>query len=188
MALLARVTRAVCYLSAVSRLLFSTAVLLTCLAISVAAQSSSGSEEVLKPVTVKTDLYPANADANKEIEEALKIAATNNKRVMLIFGGNWCYDCHVLDQALHEGDAGKIFKDHFLLVHVDIGEGDKNLDLVKKYETTLDAGVPTVVLLNGSGRVIYSSTKGEFEPARRMMKKDLLAFLNQWKSVVVARP
>jgi hypothetical protein len=82
----------------------------------------------------------------------------------------------VLNQALHEGEAGKIFKDHFLLVHVDIGEGNKNLDLVKKYETTLDfVLVPTVVLLNGSGRVIYSSTKGEFEPARRMMKKDLLS-------------
>ena len=152
------------------------------------AQEPNGDDSVLKPVTVKTDLYPANADANKEIEEALKVASSSNQRVMLIFGGNWCYDCHVLDQALHEGEAGKIFKDHFLLVHVNIGEGDKNLDLVKKYETTLDRGVPTVVLLNGSGRVIYSSTKGEFEPARRMMKKDLLAFLNEWKSTVVVRP
>ena len=152
------------------------------------AQRPSSNDDVLKPVTVKTDLYPANADANKEIEEALKVAASTNKRVMLIFGGNWCYDCHVLDQALHEGDAGAIFKDHFLLVHVDIGEGDKHIDLVKKYETTLDFGVPTVVLLNGSGRVIYSSTKGEFEPARRMMKKDLVAFLNEWKSTVIVRP
>ena len=153
-----------------------------------AAQKPNTDSDVLTPVTVKTDLYPANADANKEIEDALKIAASNNKRVMLIFGGNWCYDCHVLDQALHEGEAGKLFKDHFLLVHVNIGEGDKNLDLVKKYETTLDFGVPAVVLLNGSGRVIYSSTKGEFEPARRMMKKDLVAFLNEWKSVVVVAP
>src|SRR5689334_13396833 len=152
------------------------------------AQQPNGNDDVLKPVTVKTDLYPANADANKEIEEALNVAASTNKRVMLVFGGNWCYDCHVLDQALHEGDAGTIVKDHFLLVHVDIGEANKNLDLVKKYETTLDFGVPTVVLLNGSGRVIYSSTKGEFEPARRMMKKDLVAFLNEWKSTVIVRP
>lgn len=164
-------------------------VFLLCAASSALAQQpSSADNETLKPVAIKTDLYPANADANKEIGDALKVASDTNQRVLLIFGGNWCYDCHVLDQALHEGDAGKIFKDHFLLVHVDIGEGDKNLELVKKYETTLDFGVPTVVLLNGSGRVIYSSTKGEFEPARRMMKKDLVAFLNQWKSVVVIRP
>jgi len=152
------------------------------------AQQPNESDDVLKPVTVKTDLYPASADANKEIGDALTVAASNNKRVMLIFGGNWCYDCHVLDQALHDGEAGKIVKDHFLLVHVNIGEADKNLDLVKKYETTLDFGVPTVVLLNGSGRVIYSSTKGEFEAARKMMKNDLVAFLNQWKSTVVVRP
>ncbi len=87
--------------------------------------------------------------------------------MILIFGGNWCYDCHVLDQALHEGEAAKIVKESFLLVHVDIGEGDKNLDLIKKYETTLGSGVPTVVIIDDEGRVVYSSTKGEFEAARR---------------------
>ena len=162
--------------------------LILCLASSVPAQRPNASGDVLTPVIVKTDLYPANADAKKEIAGALIFAANENKRVMLIFGGNWCYDCHVLDQALHEGEAGKIFKDHFLLVHVDIGEGNQNVDLVKKYETTLDYGIPAVVLLNGAGRVIYSSTRGEFEPARRMMKRDLVAFLNEWKSAAIIRP
>lgn len=147
----------------------------------VVAQKPSLDHEALRPVTAKTDLYPANADAKKEIEATLKTAHAENKRVMLIFGGNWCYDCHVLDQALHEGQANKIVKESFLLVHVDIGEGDKNLDLVKKYETTLGSGVPTVVIIDDDGRVIYSSTKGEFEAARQMMKKDLVAFLNRWK-------
>jgi hypothetical protein len=44
------------------------------------------------------------------------------------------------------------------------------------------------VLLNGSGHVIYSSSKGEFEAARKMMTKDLVGFLNHWKPVVVIRP
>jgi thioredoxin 1 len=145
-------------------------------------------DETLKPVTAKTDLYPANADAKKEIETALKTAQSENRRLILIFGGNWCYDCHVLDQALHEGEASKIVKEKFLIVHVDIGEGDKNLDLIKKYETTLGFGVPTVVIIDGEARVVYSSTKGEFEAARRMMKKDLVAFLNHWKPPAVARP
>jgi thioredoxin 1 len=145
-------------------------------------------DAVLAAVSVKKDLYPANADAKKEIEAALKTVHAENKRVILIFGGNWCYDCHVLDQALHEGEANKVVKESFLLVHVDIGEGDKNLDLIKKYETTLGSGVPTVVIINDKGRVIYSSTKGEFEAARQMMKKDLVAFLNRWKPRAVARP
>ena len=147
---------------------------------------TSTDEGVLEPVSSKTNLYPADADAKKEIDEALEQAVTEKKRVMLIFGGNWCYDCHVLDRALHEGAAGKIVKEKFLLVHVDIGEGNKNLDLLKKYHIPLEKGVPAVALLdpiNGSdGKLIYSSGDGEFEAARSMMKKDLVAFLTQWQS------
>src|SRR5437773_3891499 len=119
---------------------------------------------VLQPVTVRKDLYPANVDAKKEIDEALK-QAVGKKRVLLIFGANWCYDCHVLDRALHEGDAGQIVKERFVLVHVDIGEGDKNLDLAKKYKTPLDKGVPAVAILKGDGTLLYSSGDGEFESA-----------------------
>ena len=135
---------------------------------------------VLEPVAAKTDLYPRDADAKKEIAEALTRALAEKKRVMLIFGGNWCYDCHVLDRALHEGEAGKIVKESFQLVHVDIGEGEKNPDLLKLYKIPLAKGVPAVAILNHLGKLLYSSGAGEFEAARRMMKRDLVAFLSKW--------
>jgi thiol:disulfide interchange protein len=135
---------------------------------------------VLDPVTAKTDLYPSDADAKKEINAALKLAAADHKRVLLVFGANWCYDCHVLDRALHDGAAGKIVSESFLLVHVDIGEADKNLDLAKQYKIPLDKGVPAVAILGSDGKLLYSSGEGEFEAARKMMKKDLVAFLLRW--------
>lgn len=143
--------------------------------------------QLLESVSPKTDLYPADAEAKKEIDEALKRAGPTRKRVMLIFGANWCYDCHVLDHALHEGAPGEIVAQHFLLVHVDIGEGEKNPDLVKRYKIPLDKGVPAVAILGSDGRLLYSSGDGEFEAARRMMKKDLVTFLNRWKPAAFAR-
>ena len=137
--------------------------------------------EILEPVAVKKDLYPADADAKKEINNALARTAIEKKRVLLIFGGNWCYDCHVLDRALHDGAVGAIVKESFLLVHVDIGEADKNLDLAKQYKIPLEKGVPAVAILASDGKLLYSSGDGEFEAARSMMKKDLVAFLNHWK-------
>lgn len=127
------------------------------------------------------NLYPATADAKKEIDDAVKHAATDHKRVLLLFGANWCYDCHVLDRGLREGTAGKIMKDSFLLVHVDIGEANKNLDVAKKYKIPLEKGVPAVAVVNGKGELLYSSGDGEFEAARVMMKKELVAFLERWK-------
>ena len=137
--------------------------------------------QVLEAVTNKTDLYPADADANHEIDAGLKRAVTEKKRVLLIFGGNWCYDCHVLDRALHEGIAGKTVSESFILVHIDIGEGEKNPDLVKTYRIPLNKGVPAVAVLESDGKTLYSSGDGEFESARTMLQQDLVAFLNRWK-------
>ena len=58
----------------------------------------------------------------------------------------------------------------------------------KNFDSTfqLEKGVPAVALLDPSGgpdgKLIYSSGDGEFEAARSMMKKDLVAFLKQWQT------
>jgi len=147
------------------------------------AQTNSQQEdenEILQPPATKKDLYPANVDANQEIAEAIKQAGHNHKRVLLIFGGNWCYDCHVLDQALHQGRAGKIVEESYELVHIDVGEFNKNLEIVKKYNVPLDKGVPAVTVLDSKGNLLYSA-EGEFESARQMMRKQLVEFLLKWK-------
>ena len=168
-------------------LAFAIAFLLTS---AVCGQKSSRQvgSEVLEPVARKTDLYPAGADAKKEIDEALHQAAARKQRVLLVFGANWCYDCHVLDHALHEGKAGALVEESFVLVHVDIGEGDKNPELLKKYKIPLDKGVPAVVILGRDGNLLYSSAAGEFEAARSMMKKDLVKFLVNWKESAGKKP
>jgi thioredoxin-related protein len=141
----------------------------------------AGEDDLLPTPSAKKDLYPADADAAKDIKKALQRAAVADKRVLLVFGGNWCYDCHVLDHALHEGAAGEIMTASFLLVHVDIGEANKNLDLAKKYNIPLEKGVPAVAVLSGAGALLYSSGDGKFEAARSMMRKDLVAFLKRWQ-------
>jgi len=137
--------------------------------------------QTLEAVEYRTSIYAADADANQEIREALKLATAEKKRVLLVFGANWCYDCHVLDRALHEDPAGKIVRESFLLVHVDIGEGDKNAELTRTYRIPVEKGVPAVAVLNSDGKLLYSSGDGEFESARRMMKRDLVAFLRRWQ-------
>ena len=144
------------------------------------ALAQNKNPDLLDSVTPTDNIYPAGADATNEIQVALKRATSEHKRVLLVFGANWCYDCHVLDHALHEGEAGKIMTDKFLLVHVDIGEGEKNSNLIKDYKIPLDKGVPAVAILETDGKLLYSSGEGEFEAARRMLKRDLLAFLKRW--------
>jgi len=135
----------------------------------------------LKGPAEKKDLYPADADAPKEIEEALHLAAKSHKRVMLVFGGNWCYDCHVLDAAFHLPEIAPTLNRNYVVVHVDVGEYNKNLDIAKKYEVPLERGVPAAAILDGTGKLLVSQRNQEFEKARSMAPEDILAFLNKWK-------
>jgi thiol:disulfide interchange protein len=166
----------------INKRLFMTGMVVATIAIGALAQKPVNEAGILDSVTPTANLYHDDADAKKEIEEALKSTAPTRKRILLVFGANWCYDCHVLDQALHQGEAGHIVSEDFLLVHVDIGEGEKNLDLVKLYKIPLEKGVPALAVLESDGHLLYSSGQGEFEAARRMMKKDLIQFLRHWQT------
>jgi len=53
---------------------------------------------------------------------------------------------------------------------------------VKLYKIPLEKGVPALAVLESDGHVLYSSGQGEFEAARRMMKKDLVQFLRHWQT------
>jgi len=134
----------------------------------------------------KKDLYPAGVDANKEIAETLQSAAASHKRVLIVFGGNWCFDCHVLDEAFHSPEIAPTLNKSFLVVHVDIGQMDKNLDIAKKYDVPLDRGVPALAVLDSDGKLLFSQKRGEFEAARSMAPEDILDFLNKWKPTAPA--
>lgn len=133
-----------------------------------------------QPPKLNPQLYPAKADAKAEIKEALARATREHKRVILIFGANWCLDCHILDYALHQTDAAPIAKRNFIMVHVDVGEYTRNLDLASQYQIPLKRGVPALAVLDANGKLLYSA-QGEFEKARSMDPDDLIAFLNKWK-------
>lgn len=146
-----------------------------------AAAQHTAPARLHQPLDKSKVIYPPTADASKEIAEALNSAAASRKRVLVVFGGNWCFDCHVLDEAFHSLDIAPTLNPSFIVVHVDIGQMDKNLDIAKKYDVPLDRGVPAIAVLDSDGKLLFSQKRGEFEAARSMAPEDILAFLNKWK-------
>ena len=94
------------------------------------------------------DIYPDPADAKADIAAALKAAATTHKRVIIDFGGNWCGDCQVLDIYFHNAENRPILESNYVLVHVNIGHMDENVDIAQRYGVPLDRGVPALAVLS----------------------------------------
>ena len=57
---------------------------------------------------------------------------------------------------------------NFVVVHINVGHLDANLDLAEKYGVPLKNGVPALAVLSERGKLLYSQKNGEFEAMRRM--------------------
>ena len=132
---------------------------------------------------LKKQVYDESADARMEVAKTIAVARADGKRILLVFGANWCSDCIALDARFHEPPAKPVVDANFHVVHIDIGRGPagKNLDLAKKYEIPLNRGVPAVAVLDSDGKLLHSQKNGEFEPAGRLGPEPIVDFLNRWK-------
>jgi len=157
---------------------------LLCVAITALAQWKKTPLEV--PAQPNPHLYREDANANAEINQALVTAMRQHKRVLLDFGGNWCIDCHILERAFHQPRIAPLLHDNFVLVHVDVGHYDKNLELAKKYKVDLQKGVPSLTVVSQRGAVLYST--GDFERARVLSEEDVIIFLTKWKPPSRGKP
>jgi thioredoxin 1 len=133
------------------------------------------------PANPNPQLYKPDANAIQDIRRALAVAGKQHKNLLLDFGGNWCIDCHVLENAFHQPRIAPLLNNNYIVVHIDVGKYDKNLELAKKYRVNLEKGVPSLAVLDIQGKVLYST--GDFERARMMSEDDVIQFLDKWKPV-----
>ena len=128
------------------------------------------------------DIYPDPSAARGQIAAALKTAAETHRRVLLDFGGNWCGDCIVLDMYLHNSANRPILEANFVLVHVNVGHLDTNLDIAEQYNVPVKKGVPSLAVLSETGKLLYSERNKELElAAQRADPSAVTRFLVQWK-------
>ena len=136
---------------------------------------------ILPARSAEHDIYPAPNQAKIDLTAALAASAATHKRIILDFGGNWCPDCHALDRYFHDSANRPILEANYILVHVNIGQMNENLDIAERYQIPLRKGVPALAILGERGELLYSQKSGEFEAMRGMQSSAVTDFLVRWK-------
>jgi len=135
-----------------------------------------------QPATPNVSLYAEPQEAEAELKAGLANAAKEHKRLILVFGGNWCYDCHVLDTTFRSKEFAPLVEANYVVVHINIGDEVKdNTDIAARYGVALDKGVPSLGVLEPDGTVVYAQKNGEFESTVKIGPQDVRAFLEKWK-------
>jgi thiol:disulfide interchange protein len=126
-------------------------------------------------------IFPDPGQARADLAAALKTAAATHRRILLDFGGNWCGDCQVLDLYFHDARNKPILNANFVLVEINIGHLDANLDIAQQYGVPIKRGVPALAVLSERGVLLYSQKNGEFEAMRNMQSSSVTEFLVKWR-------
>jgi thiol:disulfide interchange protein len=128
---------------------------------------------------VNKSLYSERANAVADIEAAEKLARHDHKRIILDFGGNWCGDCQVLDFYYHQAPNAELLAKYYIVVHVDVGHIDHNVNIANRYRVPIGRGVPALAVLDANGKLLYSELEKEFE---HTTPEAVTAFLERWRA------
>ena len=123
--------------------------------------------------------YNEQADAKAEVRQALLEARAANVPVLVIFGANWCEVCRALDNAVKTGKNAELMAKSFKVVKVDIGNFNRNLDLVAAYGEPIKKGIPAAVVISADNEVLYATRAGELANARRMTDSGIHEFFSK---------
>jgi len=126
-------------------------------------------------------IYDEKADAPKQVTAAIAAALRSGKHIVLVFGANWCPDCHALDAQMHKPELAAIVEKNFLVVKIDVGGMDKNLDLAQKYGVPLRRGIPAMAVLDPQGKLLYAQDQGQFADARHLSYESIKEFFVKWE-------
>ncbi|MCW7480393.1 thioredoxin family protein [Leptospira kanakyensis] len=112
-----------------------------------------------------------------QYQERLTEAKNLNRKLIVVFGADWCPDCRALDGIFQEPEPKALLSQNFIIFKVDVGRFDKNLSLNDTLGNPIQNGIPALVVIDPSGKILTSTKGGEFSNASKMTKEQVLEYL-----------
>ena len=141
---------------------------------------SLGPEDVL--ITPLPLPYDEKVVDSLQLNEFIDLSISRGKQPVVIFGGNWCPDCRILEGTLAMPTIKKFLQQHYQVMHIDIGRYDRNMDLMDHLNIESKKGVPRVVILDLEKNIVNSSTSSEWTTARDRKQQEIYNYFQKFLS------
>jgi thioredoxin-related protein len=144
------------------------------------AQATQESQPA-KTETARPSIYDKNADATAALAKASERANRENKRVLLMFGGDWCGWCHKLHTLFKtDPEIRKLLSYEYELVMVDTKapNAEKLLEECSKGQTGV--GFPFLAVMDGAGKLLVGQKTDPLEEGDHHDPAKVKEFLGKW--------
>lgn len=126
-------------------------------------------------------LYHPEADAARDIREAVARAGKADKHVLLQIGGNWCVWCIRFHNLVSTDTAlSRQLRENYEVVHVNYSPENKNLKLLAGLGYPQRFGFPVFVVLDGRGQRLHTQNSAYLEEGKGHSPKKVSEFLRDW--------
>ena len=125
--------------------------------------------------------YDEAADGARAVATARKRALAEHKKLLIDLGGNWCADCRILAGVIALPEVEAFVRSHYVVVTVDIGRYDKNMQVPAGFGINHLDGVPALLIVDPkSGKLLNKDHLFALADARHMTPQALADWLAQW--------
>jgi thiol:disulfide interchange protein len=125
--------------------------------------------------------YDEKANAKAVLALARARAKASHKLLLIDFGGNWCLDCRVLGAVMQQPEMRGFMEQHYVVVPVDSGRFNHNMDIPAHYGFKKVEGVPAVFVIDPKrDRLVNGKSVIALADARSMTPQGIADWLAQW--------
>jgi len=120
--------------------------------------------------------YNGEIYSESDIERFLDSSINKLKQPIIIFGGNWCPDCRILEGTLQLPTIKKYMIEHYEILHVDVGRYDKNMNLISYFKIPKEEGVPRVLVFDNKKNILNMESTKEWTTARDRKQQEIFNY------------
>jgi thiol-disulfide isomerase/thioredoxin len=124
--------------------------------------------------------YDPTADAKAEVAAAEAKARAEHKLLLIDLGGNWCPDCRLLAGVMRLPEVASFVSVHYVVLTVDVGRIDRNLDIPARFGVKHVEGVPNLLVIDPHGKLKDAGHTAALADARSMTPQALADWLARW--------
>lgn len=129
----------------------------------------------------KFKLYHPEADAQKELQQAIALAQKENKHILLEIGGNWCGWCKLFHELTTSDETIKNYlSEHFIVLPINYSKENTNAEILEQLDFPQRFGFPVFVILDEKGQRLHTQNSGYLEEGQGHSPKKVLEFLKHW--------
>lgn len=124
--------------------------------------------------------YDERADAHADLAAAQARARAEHKRLLIDLGGNWCGPCRIFAAVMALPEVRGFVDEHYVVVAIDVGRFDRNLDIPAAFGVRAVTGIPTVLIVDERGRVLNRQHLDDVTADENMTPQRMANWLARW--------